>query len=617
VAQRFEQQYRTKRLDNLGDPEFHNRRWADIDRRMDARENDATKIDNAVDSLKTVALSRLNDDLTPIIQQAIDRLVQFGLLFSAHSHTERTIELGNMQFLIDEGEREGFVATGFLIIRPVANLAIGMTARTLDYVPQTGVLTVESYTAIGGGVYAEWSIGVTGDPDLAHSTRSDNPHQVTAEQVGAYSKQQSDNQFTAEIAARTAMITDALNTLVGGAPSTLNTLAEIAQALGNDANYSGTIETALSNRVRYDDNQTLSIPQKQQVGLNVGGTSARMLLPMDTAGRLPRVDASAIEFVSRVPEGRLNLNTWQTGNLSNTYSQVIYYNPVNGKTVPVYDPAYGYFRARQFTLNDTSLTGLSLNMAGNAAFPVGVYDLWIADVGGAIALGVGPSWPVNHNWSGGAPIRNVAQGGVPTPYAGLFVNSAPMPFRYGVTNLITVPAGHATWVGTCWVYPTVGIVRMDRHKGDEPGQYGCCGLWNKYNKIRQAISRSDTLGSYTHASGGAWSPQANHTGCNDYIFWVTGETAPYSAYYRQMCYAHSAGGIAYISIGLNGNPGYSTYGYAHIQIGGNYMDMYAFADLWNVNPGMNYLSMYTVSSGVYFQFFGTHPNCQMTLNWDC
>jgi hypothetical protein len=125
MALRFESQYKTKRLDNLGDPEWHNRRWQDIDRRMHARELDATKIDNAVDDLEAAALARLNDELTPIIAQAITRLRDFGLLFSAASHTERTIQIGTIQFVIDEAMRESFVATGFLIVRPTADLTKG------------------------------------------------------------------------------------------------------------------------------------------------------------------------------------------------------------------------------------------------------------------------------------------------------------------------------------------------------------------------------------------------------------------------------------------------------------------------------------------------------------
>src|SRR5262249_42178822 len=207
MARRFETQYKTKRNDNLGDPEWHNRRWDDIDRRMHARELDATKIDDAVDDLEAAALARLNDQLTPIIAQAITRLGDFGLLFSATSHTERTMAIGTMLFVVDETMRLSYVATGFVIVRPMSDLSIGMTARTLGYNKDTGVLDVDVYGLTGSGTFAHWSIGITGDPDLAHATRTDNPHNTTAAQVGAYTIAEVDTAFSLEEIARNAAIT--------------------------------------------------------------------------------------------------------------------------------------------------------------------------------------------------------------------------------------------------------------------------------------------------------------------------------------------------------------------------------------------------------------------------
>lgn len=60
------------------------------------------------------------------------------------------------------------------------------------------------------------------------------------------------------------------NELVNGASATLDTLNELAAALGNDANFSTTIATELGNRVRYDSAQTLSAGQKTQACANIG-----------------------------------------------------------------------------------------------------------------------------------------------------------------------------------------------------------------------------------------------------------------------------------------------------------------------------------------------------------
>lgn len=68
----------------------------------------------------------------------------------------------------------------------------------------------------------------------------------------------------------TAAIAAAVSALVNGAGSTLDTLNELAAALGNDPNYATTIATALGNRVRFDASQTLTAPQQAQACANIG-----------------------------------------------------------------------------------------------------------------------------------------------------------------------------------------------------------------------------------------------------------------------------------------------------------------------------------------------------------
>ena len=52
--------------------------------------------------------------------------------------------------------------------------------------------------------------------------------------------------------------------VVDSAPAALDTLNELAAALGDDANFAATINTALGNRLRFDAAQTLSGPQQAQ-----------------------------------------------------------------------------------------------------------------------------------------------------------------------------------------------------------------------------------------------------------------------------------------------------------------------------------------------------------------
>jgi len=66
-----------------------------------------------------------------------------------------------------------------------------------------------------------------------------------------------------------------LGQVVDSAPATLNTLNELAAALGDDANYSTTISTALGNRLRIDTaSQGLSSTEQSNARTNLGLGSA-------------------------------------------------------------------------------------------------------------------------------------------------------------------------------------------------------------------------------------------------------------------------------------------------------------------------------------------------------
>ncbi len=70
MAQRFDSSYKVARGDNLGDPEYWNRRLQDLDLRLDARERDADNIASAADVLVALGLQRLNDTFSPLIANA-------------------------------------------------------------------------------------------------------------------------------------------------------------------------------------------------------------------------------------------------------------------------------------------------------------------------------------------------------------------------------------------------------------------------------------------------------------------------------------------------------------------------------------------------------------------
>ena len=68
-------------------------------------------------------------------------------------------------------------------------------------------------------------------------------------------------------------ISGAVSDLVGGAGAALDTLKELADALGNDPSFAATIATQIANRVRFDAAQVLTAPQKAQACDNIGAAS--------------------------------------------------------------------------------------------------------------------------------------------------------------------------------------------------------------------------------------------------------------------------------------------------------------------------------------------------------
>lgn len=79
-----------------------------------------------------------------------------------------------------------------------------------------------------------------------------------------------------------AEISTAVAAVIDTAPGALDTLNELAAALGDDANFAATINAALGNRVRYDASQTLTGPQQAQARTNIGAAAASDLSTLTT-----------------------------------------------------------------------------------------------------------------------------------------------------------------------------------------------------------------------------------------------------------------------------------------------------------------------------------------------
>lgn len=82
-----------------------------------------------------------------------------------------------------------------------------------------------------------------------------------------------------------AQITAAVSSLLGGAtPATLDTLSEIAAALGNDANLAATMTAGLTARLRVDAAQGLTAGQQAQGRDNLGAQKNLGFTPVQQSG---------------------------------------------------------------------------------------------------------------------------------------------------------------------------------------------------------------------------------------------------------------------------------------------------------------------------------------------
>jgi len=70
------------------------------------------------------------------------------------------------------------------------------------------------------------------------------------------------------------VVTTAIAQVTAGAPGALDTLDELAAALGDDPNFAASITTALANRLRLDDTQTLTEAQRAQGRANLGAVAS-------------------------------------------------------------------------------------------------------------------------------------------------------------------------------------------------------------------------------------------------------------------------------------------------------------------------------------------------------
>lgn len=91
----------------------------------------------------------------------------------------------------------------------------------------------------------------------------------------------------------TTAITAAVTDLINGAPETLDTLKELADAIENNQDAISALQEIASGHVKYDGAQTLTTEQKAQARTNIDAVSSAELSAVETKADNAQADADA------------------------------------------------------------------------------------------------------------------------------------------------------------------------------------------------------------------------------------------------------------------------------------------------------------------------------------
>lgn len=149
-----------------------NRRFLDVDARMDPLEKKAADYDSAIAEIQNVGVERINEVLIPAYER-IRRLEELGFLMAPidGAETAFSFDIGQVTLVVDdgsssEGYRDLFTPSPFVILTREAEYESHAVARVLSYDAETGSLVLDVVAVAAGSVVGPvtdvWAASVPG-----------------------------------------------------------------------------------------------------------------------------------------------------------------------------------------------------------------------------------------------------------------------------------------------------------------------------------------------------------------------------------------------------------------------------------------------------------------------
>lgn len=237
MARRIDR-YKVSPGDDIGEPSYLTERFEDIDNRIHTQELKGQSIDERADDLERVALSRLDDVFTGVLRDAQAKLQDIGAWFKAESQTAFIPEIGSKRFILTEATRGGYVPTRDILFVSSGAETHFMVGQLVTYLPLDGALDVTVSEAFGGDEKSDWLIYPLAPGYADHLARTDNPHNVTAEQVGTYTQAEIDQ-----------ALLDVKEDIRSGATSAFDTLDEIEAELNSGSTARAALISQVANKL--------------------------------------------------------------------------------------------------------------------------------------------------------------------------------------------------------------------------------------------------------------------------------------------------------------------------------------------------------------------------------